>query len=104
MDLSWYPRVEKLKLRFNEVDQLEKNNVRYDDPKKAALESEIAATIEDVFGSGSRENREHSFVRIHIQDPTRMAGFNESRHVIDQRSQDYFLRGIAETREMLATA
>jgi len=94
--------IEKLKLRFDEVDQLEHNQVRYDNPKKAALESEIAATIEDVFGTGSRENREHSYVRISYSGPTQRAAFNESQHVIEQRSQAYFLRGIAETREMLA--
>jgi hypothetical protein len=94
--------IEKLQRRLDELNQLETDQVQFDDPKKEALESEIAATIENVFGTGSREHREHEYVSISPSGPVRIARFNEPRYITEQRNQSNFLKGIAETREMLA--
>jgi hypothetical protein len=93
--------IQKLQLRIRDLDELAGANVSYKDPRVDPLESEIAATIEDVFGTGSRENRENSYVRIYHSGPTRRAAFNEPRQLIEQRSQEYFSMGVDEVREKL---
>jgi hypothetical protein len=90
--------IEKLQLRLSEVEALASDKVSRKDPRVPVLESEIAATIEDVFGTGSRENKEHSYVRISHQG---VSFRNESEYESDQRFSEYFRIGIAEKVEML---
>jgi len=88
--------IEKLRRRINDVQSLLTDQVRFDDARKKSVESNIAATIEDVFGTGSREHRENSYISI-SKGPHFRAGFHESQAVIDHRSQQSFVTGIPDT-------
>lgn len=92
--------IEKLKRRIVDVRALESDQVSYDDGRVDAVESEIAHTIEEVFGTDSRENREHTYVRIR-KGPHRAPAFREGRAAIHAREQRAFLSGIPDTVSML---
>ena len=93
--------ITKLRRRMSDVESLGSESIAHDDPRVGPLESEIVATIEDVFGTESREHREHRYVSISYSGPTQRAAFNESAYVIQQRSQAYFQEGVKETLQML---
>jgi hypothetical protein len=82
--------IEKLKRRVADVQSLQTDQVHYDDGRVDSVKSSIVATIEDVFGTGSRENRENRYISFHKGQHFR-AGFHESGYVIDQRAQQAFV-------------
>jgi|GEM_PF-5300986 len=90
----------KLKRRIADVQALESDQVSYDDARVENVKSDIVRSIEEVFGSGSREHQEHQYVDIHKGGYFR-AGFNESRAHIYARNQRAFQAGIPDTITML---
>jgi hypothetical protein len=92
--------IEKLRRRIADVRSLLADQVRFNDARKDAVSSEITATIEDVFGTDSREHRENSYVSF-SKGPFRRAAFNESRAIIDHRSQQSFNASIPDVIAMI---
>lgn len=92
--------IEKLKRRVIDVQALDSEQVNYDNAKVASVESDIARTVEEVFGTGSRENKEHNYVRISRGD-NRRPGFRENPSIIYARRQRAFKAGIPDTVTML---
>ncbi len=92
--------IEKLKKRISDVKALASDQVNYDDGRVESVKSDIVQSIEDVFGTDSREHQEHRYVSIHKGGHFR-AGFHESRALIEARSQRAFQDGIPDTVTML---
>jgi len=93
--------IEKLKLRLQDLEELASTATVHSDPRVSPLESEIAATIEDVFGEGSREATEHSYIRISKSGNVQMARFREAPQITERREREYFALGVSEVREIL---
>jgi hypothetical protein len=78
------------------VEALGSETITHKTPRVAPLESEIVATIEDVFGTDSREHREHRSVTIDYSGGRNRAAFNTPSYVLEQRNQAYFQQGVKE--------
>lgn len=87
--------IQKLNRRIEEVEALETNQIHHDDPQVGALKSGIAATIEDIFGTGSREHIENSSVEI-WKGPHRRTSFADSSQTIRLRNEAGFRAGIPD--------
>lgn len=87
--------IQKLNRRIEEVEALETNQIHHDDPQVGALKSGIAATIEDIFGTGSREHNENSYVEI-WKGPHRRTSFDESSQTVWLRNEAGFRAGIPD--------
>ncbi len=104
---QWFSIVEidrdlaKLKRRLDEVLALQTAKVRFDDACVNPLKEHISATIEDVFGTGSREHRLHQRFTIAHRGPSMRAAWDTPDYVLDQQSQQNFERGIPEAAETL---
>lgn len=87
--------VAKIQRRISELQGLLDNNVRYDDQRASNLELEIPATIEDVFGTSSRESNECS--RIRLRSRILSEGTHESAGAASVRQQSEFVRRVNDT-------
>lgn len=92
--------IQKLQRRASEVKSLLESQVNYNDPRVESQGSEIVATIEDVFGTGSREHEEHSYVSLR---PGSMytTGFRQNPSIADRKNQAAFLEYLPTVIGML---
>jgi hypothetical protein len=104
---QWFSIVEvdrdmaKLKRRLDEVLALQTDKIQFDDARVRPLEEQISATIEDVFGTESREHRLHRRFTIAHSGPSMRPAWDTPGHVLHQQSQQNFERGIPEAAETL---
>ena len=56
--------IEKLKRRITDVQALDPQKVRFDDPVVANVEHKMRETIREVFGPASPEFRDHEYHQI----------------------------------------
>ena len=77
--------IAKLHRRMQELQESLDNKIKYDDPTVTNLELAIPATIEDVFGKGSTEHKEFSYVRLRSEIIS--VGAHESEIAAENRKQ-----------------
>ncbi|HEX8845963.1 MAG TPA: hypothetical protein VF791_15030 [Pyrinomonadaceae bacterium] len=92
--------IQKLQKRVSEIKAILDERVDFKDGRVDSLESEIAATIEDVFGTGSRENKEHSYFSLGPSVIQRV-GFRQNPAYAHNKNQATFLEGLPRKIEIL---
>jgi hypothetical protein len=76
-----------------EVDALGAEDITNSDPRVRPLESEISGNIEDIFGTGSRQHKEHDHFSLSSTSAFQRAGFNTPDYVIEQQRRVRFKEG-----------
>jgi len=93
--------ITKLRRRISDIESLAAEAITESDPRVDPLESEIAANIEDIFGTASREHRENDYFSLGYTGVMQMARFNEPAYISEQRDRAYFKEGINQAVERL---
>lgn len=94
--------IAKLRRRITDVEALAAEDITHSDPRVSPLESEIAANIEDIFGTGSREHKYHQHFSLAYYGVTQRAAFGEPDFYVEQRRKGYFKQGVKQGLETLA--